>query len=108
VRKAIPDFDSKVDKLTTFAIETGGFSIEEINQLIDPAVMGNMAVKMRLAIKKLYDTINAGKSAETKLVKPIPPSLERAGSGAITVEGTRDPAKMSPSEYRRWREQKKE
>lgn len=106
VRKAIPDFDSKVDKLTNFAIEAGGFNVEEINQLIDPAVMGHMAVKMRLAVNKLYDMVNATKSAETKIVKLIPSPLERAGSGAIVVEGSKDPNKMSMPEFRKWRERK--
>lgn len=99
VRKAIPDFDSKVEKLTNFAVETGGFSIEEINQLIDPAVMGPMAVKMRLAINKLFDMVNAGKSADTKIVKKSPSALERPGSGGSETKAASNFSAMKDDDF---------
>lgn len=99
VRKAIPDFDSKVEKLTNFAVETGGFSIEEINQLIDPAVMGHMAVKMRLAINKLFDMVNAGKSADAKIVKKSPSALERPGSGGSETKAAPNFSAMKDDDF---------
>lgn len=82
ITKDIPDFDTKAQALTTFAQEELGFSIEEISRLTNPAITGNLAVKITKAINKFYDAMNANVSAEKKLIKNPPKPLERAGAGA--------------------------
>lgn len=82
IAKDIPDFESKAQALTQFAVDELGFSLEEITKLTDPITNGPLAVKLTKAINKIYDAMNAGVSAEKKLIKNPPKSLERAGSGA--------------------------
>lgn len=80
VYKAIPDFETKSEQLTKFASEDLGLTIDEIKALTNPAVMGPMAAKITVAVNKLYDIKNAGKSLKSKEVKKVP-KTEKAGSG---------------------------
>lgn len=103
----IPDFATKAEKLTGFAIEAG-LTREEIMALSDPTIFGPMAVKLTKAMNKLYDKVNAGKSSEQKVKKDAPLPLARAGSGgSLEEEKEKAPGDMSMIEYRTWREKKK-
>lgn len=105
-REAIPDYNSeKEQKLTQLAMETFGLGIDDINRIVGN--LGTKIVGVRKYLNQLYTEVNAGKSADTKLVKKAPPPLERAGTGA-GVEGEKDPSKMTFAEYKKWRSQKKE
>ena len=81
VRNAIPDFnDKKAQELTNFAIQEMGLTVNDIAYLTNHQ-HGGLAGKITVGINKLYQKFNAGKTAETKAVKPIaPPSLGRAGT----------------------------
>jgi hypothetical protein len=80
VYKAIPDFETKSEKLTEFATTELGLSIDEIKALTNPSIMGPMASKITVAVNKLYDIKNAGKGLKSKEVKKAP-KTEKAGSG---------------------------
>lgn len=99
VRNAIPDFDTKVDKLTDFAIKELGFTNEEISYLTDPRYVGNLASKITIAVNALYDKFNAGKTAEKKAVKPTAPSLGRAGETKEQTKPSVDIKSLSDDEF---------
>jgi hypothetical protein len=83
VRREIPDFDARAPLLTEFAVKELGLTEEEISRLTDPAIMGETAAKVTIAINRLYNRINAGKRAEQKQVKTAPPILNRPGSSGL-------------------------
>ncbi len=95
IRKAIPDFEVKAPKLTEFAVNELGFSMEEIDVLSDPAKVGPLAVKVTKAINVIYDRFNAGTAAGKKEVKKVGPLARPGGGGAPTV----DEDKMSADEW---------
>lgn len=83
VRKEIPNYQEKVEKLNDFATSLG-FSMEELAKLTDPIKMGPSAVKLTLAINRMYDLANKGQVFKNKAVKPQPTSVESAGTGEHT------------------------
>ena len=103
IRKNIPDFDSKREKLNEFVERELGIQGEELSILTDPNVMGPLAIKLTKAVNTIFDRFNVLSQADKKEVKPKPPQLERAGSSEAD-KSTRDPMKMSYPEYKKWRE----
>jgi len=83
VRREIPDFDARAPILTEFAVKELGLTEEEVSRLTDPAIMGDTAAKVTIAINRLYNRVNAGKRAEQKQVKPQPPLLNKPGSSGL-------------------------
>lgn len=103
IRKDIPDFDSKREKLNEFAEKELGIQGEELSLLTDPNVMGSLAIKLTKAVNTIFDRFNVLSQADKKEVKPKPPQLERAGASEMD-KSTKDPLKMSYPEYKKWRE----
>ena len=102
----IPDFETKADKLTEFAIEDLGMTLEDVRHLSDPAIHGERAVRLVLAINKLYDKAHLNDSAEKKVNRKAPSPLGRAGSGgSLESEKPEAPGDMKYPEYRKWREE---
>jgi len=105
--KAIPDFEKRQPALTKLAQEIG-FSMKEISTLTDPRIVGPLAATVTKALNTVYEKLNAINSAEKKEKKDAPAPLARAGAGGDTSQGKdKDPAQMSMSEYRAWRNKKK-
>lgn len=78
VRTVIKDYDVKRPELEKFAINNLGYTEQEIGVMTDPRIVGKeMAIKNFKAVNALYDKVNAGKTAEKKIVKPVPNKLER-------------------------------
>ncbi len=77
----IPDYETKKDKLTNFAIQEFGLTPEEIMMLTNPQITGALAAKLTIAVNKIYDKLHATKLAEQKIKKQTPSPLARA-SGA--------------------------
>jgi len=104
IKKAIPDFDVKAEKLTEFAVDLG-FTIEEVRALTDPTVVGLMALKMTKAINAAYDKLNAPKTAEGKVKKDAPAPLQRGVSSKILEkkDDDNDPGMKPMGEYLAWR-----
>jgi len=112
ILEAIPDFEEKAPKLTNFAMDMG-LTREEVMALTDPTIFGPLAVKLTKAMSKLYDKVNAGKSADKKEDKTAPKPLARPGAGGgegedlTPADDIKKIERMTPSEYRRYREGKK-
>lgn len=85
VKTAIPDFDSKKDALTSFAAKEFGFTDQEIAVLTNPAITGELAGKLTIAINKAYQIMNANKTATAKIKKPEPTQL--GSSTGASVKG---------------------
>lgn len=79
IKSAIPDFDTKAEKLTEFAT-TLGFTPDELGVLTDPARTGAFAAKLTLALNSAYDMMHSGASLKNKQVKN-PTKVESAGAG---------------------------
>ncbi len=85
VRAAIPDFDNKKEALTNFAIKEFGFTEQEISVLTNPAITGDLAGKLTLAINKAYQIMNAKNTANNKIKKPEP--IQLGSSTGVSVKG---------------------
>ena len=85
VRTVIPDFDSKKDALTSFAMKEFGFTDQEISVLTNPAITGALAGKLTLAINKAYQIVNAKNTANNKIRKPEPTQL--GSSTGTSIKG---------------------
>jgi len=109
LKRDIPDFAKKVDKLTDFALSPDvGLSIEEVRFLTDPYKLGRLATKLTKIINRFYDNTQAAKTAEGKIVKRTPQPLARGGSSTgESATPTQDPNKMTAKQYREWREGKR-
>ncbi len=83
ILSAIPDYETKRPKLSEFATKELGLTNEEIALLTDPRYTGNLAVKLTIAVNKIYDMLSAKKSAEEKIKKQKPSPLARSGSAEI-------------------------
>jgi len=77
-RQAIPDFETKREKLTEFAMSLG-FTDQEITTICNPVIMGPVATKFTLAINNLYDKLHAGNLKKKEVKEQI--KVEKAGAG---------------------------
>jgi Txe/YoeB family toxin of Txe-Axe toxin-antitoxin module len=80
VLSAIPDFDKKESKLTQYALEELGYTLDEIRFLTSPANTGRYATKFIVQVNKMYEMNKAKSTVEEKRVK-TPPKQESAGTG---------------------------
>lgn len=105
VLSAIPDYQEKQPKLSTFG-KSLGLTDEDIAYITNPLNTGKYAAKLTITLNKAYDMINAGQTAEKKIVKQTPKPLARPGSSSQKDLTTFDPGDMSYSDYKTWREKK--
>lgn len=80
--KAVPDFDAKRPELEALAVEYG-LNKNEAADILNPAVVGETAVRMAKMLNKVHAIANAGKTAKTKEVKQ-PTKVEAAGNGGFS------------------------
>lgn len=80
--KAVPDFDAKRPALEALAVEYG-LNKDEAASILNPAVVGETAVRMAKMLNKVHAIANAGKTAKTKEVKQ-PTKVEAAGTGGFS------------------------
>jgi hypothetical protein len=100
----IPDYSNKADKLTKFATDELGMTLEDIRHLTDPTVSGDRAVRVTVAVNKLYEKFNAGKNAEKKVDKKAPAPLGRAGAANESAADATDLSNLPMPEYIKRRE----
>lgn len=104
VRKEIPDFNERSQKLTEFAISRLGYSNAELQEETAPVdVYGNnrvsKSVKFIKMINDLYNKANAGKSAESKR-KVTVPKVSNNESSTISAKKTKQNySQMSPHDF---------
>jgi Txe/YoeB family toxin of Txe-Axe toxin-antitoxin module len=79
VLRAIPDFDKKESKLTQFALNDLGYTLEDLRFLTNPANTGKYATKFIVQVNKMYEMDKAKTTVEEKRVK-TPPKQEGAGT----------------------------
>ena len=84
-RGAISNFDTKSGDLMKFATEEMGMPEQMVYHFTDPAIQGlEGATEALKFINKMYDKMNAGKTAEGKLKKTSPKPLVKPGSTPTT------------------------
>lgn len=88
VRRAIPDINDKAKKIVDWANTALGedaFTLQEIDAITNPGMMGKAATKTIKLFNKLYEQAQQfetlKKSVEEKLNKTPPPPSEKPGSG---------------------------
>lgn len=86
LQKDIPEFVKVRDELTKFAVENMGYTMEELGNLTNPAVVGkDLAVKNTKVVYSAY--VNSKKLSDKtsivaqKTVKAVAPKVESAGTG---------------------------
>jgi hypothetical protein len=84
--KAVPDFDTKKPELQALAVEFG-LNEREAADILNPAVVGDTAVRMAKMLNKVHAIANAGKTAKTKEVKQAT-KVEPAGNGGFSNSNT--------------------
>jgi hypothetical protein len=84
--KAVPDFDAKRPQLQALAVEYG-LNEKEAADILNPAVVGETAVRMAKMLNKAHTVANAGKTAKTKEVKKAT-KVEPAGNGGFSNNNT--------------------
>ena len=81
LRRAIPNFETRQQELSDFAVNELGMSEQEIAYMTSPVFHGPMATKLVFAMNKLYEKVHAPATADKKLKKASPQPTMRSGSG---------------------------
>lgn len=77
VKNEFKDYDSRRPEIEKFAFSQG-YTEQEIGLLTDPRIVGQaMAIKNFKLMNALYEKVNAGKTADSKLVQKKPNQLEK-------------------------------
>jgi len=88
IYKAIPDFDDKKAGMVQMAKEYG-LNDQEAEDIFNPEVVGDTAVRMAKMMARVYSVTNAGKTAKGKEVK-TPMKTESAGAGGFENRTAQD------------------
>jgi hypothetical protein len=78
--QAVPDINTKAEKLRDFAIEYMGMTPQELETETSLKTSGQNAIKMIARINSAYEKMNVGKTAKAK-AKAKPTSVEKPGTG---------------------------
>jgi hypothetical protein len=104
VLEDIPDWREKEPKMTKFAVEQLGLTLEDVRVMSDPAIMGDRTIRFIKAVNRAYDRFNAKESAGKKEVKTAPKPLGRAGEAGGEAKKTKTLDEMPYDEYKAHRE----
>lgn len=78
----IPDFDERADKLSDFAMNRLGYSLQEVQKFSDPMAVGKMAKTFISMVNQKYEMENASKTLPKKEVRTVP-KTESPGKGEL-------------------------